>query len=117
LAKSKVKVTSALALHVVVSQATVTRIIDRLDRAGLVRQQKASSDKRVANVSLTYAGRDKLDDAPELLQTEFLRKFRKREDWEQQMLRSTLMRIATMMDADDLAAALILLPGEIDSEA
>lgn len=109
--------TSTLARHVVVSQATVTRIIDRLERAGLVQRQKASTDKRVVNVCLTDAGRGKLDDAPELLQTEFLRKFRKLEDWEQHMLRSALMRIAKMMDADDLDAAPILLPGEIDGEA
>ena len=42
--------TSTLARHIVVSQATVTRIIDRLERDGLVKREKSSKDKRVVNV-------------------------------------------------------------------
>lgn len=105
--------TSALARHIVVSQATVTRIIDRLERAGLVKREKSSQDKRVVNVRLTDEGRSKLDDAPEPLQAEFLREFRKLADWEQQMLKSSLLRIAAMMDAEDLDAAPILQTGAI----
>ena len=46
----------------------------------------------------------KLESAPEPLQAEFLREFRKLEDWEQQMLKSSLLRIAKMMDAQDIDA-------------
>ena len=105
--------TSALARHIVVSQATVTRIIDRLERAGLVSREKSSKDKRVVNVRLTDEGRSKLEIAPEPLQAEFLRKYRKLADWEQQMLKSSLLRIAAMMDAEDLDAAPILQTGAI----
>ena len=105
--------TSTLARHIVVSHATVTRIIDRLERAGLVERQKSTEDKRVTNVSLTEAGRSKLETAPEPLQAEFLREFRKLEDWEQQMLKSSLLRIAKMMDAEKLDVAPILQAGAI----
>ncbi len=105
--------TSALARHIVVSQATVTRIVDRLERAGLVHREKSSTDKRVTNVTLTDAGLTKLEAAPEPLQSEFLREFRKLQDWEQQMLRASLLRIAEMMDASDLDAAPILQAGAI----
>lgn len=105
--------TSALARHIVVSQATVTRIIDRLERAGLVKREKSSKDKRVVNVRLTDAGNAKLAVAPEPLQAEFLRKYRELEDWERQMLKSSLLRIATMMDAEHLDAAPILQTGAI----
>ena len=105
--------TSALARHIVVSQATVTRIIDRLERAGLVKREKSSQDKRVVNVRLTEDGLAKLATAPEPLQAEFLREYRKLEDWEQKMLKSSLLRIAAMMDAHDLDAAPILQTGEI----
>jgi DNA-binding MarR family transcriptional regulator len=105
---------SMLARSIVVSQATVTRIIDRLERAGLVRREKASRDKRVVNVTLTETGRQKLEAAPEPLQAEFLREFRKLEPWEQQMLKSSLLRIAKMMDAEDLDVAPILQVGAID---
>ena len=93
----------------------MTRIIDRLEHAGLVTRQKSSRDKRVVNVSLTDAGHARLAEVPELLQTEFLRKFRRLEEWEQHMLRSSIMRIAVMMDADDLEAAAILQPGALDA--
>lgn len=106
--------TNTLARHIVVSQATVTRIIDRLERDGLVRREKCSTDKRVVNVSLTELGSEKLAAAPEPLQAEFYRKFRALEDWEQQMLLSALYRVAKMMDADDLDVAPILQAGAID---
>ena len=106
--------TSTLARHIVVSQATVTRIIDRLERAGLVRREKCSTDKRVVNISLTPLGSEKLAAAPEPLQAEFYRKFLELEDWEQQMLRSSLLRVAKMMDADELDVAPILQAGAID---
>ena len=105
--------TSAVARHIAVSQATVTRIIDRLERARLVSREKSSRDKRVVNVSLTDAGRAKLGSAPTPLQASFLREYRKLEDWERHMLRSSLLRIAKMMDAEDLEAAAILQTGDI----
>lgn len=105
--------TSSLARSIAVSQATMTRIIDRLERAGLVRRDKSSTDKRVVNISLTDMGSAKLESAPEPLQAEFLREFRKLEKWEQQMLKSSLLRIAKMMDAEDIDAAPILQVGAI----
>ncbi|RZV31903.1 MAG: MarR family transcriptional regulator [Chromatiales bacterium] len=105
--------TSALARHIVVSQATVTRIIDRLERDGLVKREKSSKDKRVVNVRLTDAGNAKLEVAPEPLQAEFLRRYRELESWEQQMLKSSLLRVASMMDAEHLDAAPILQTGAI----
>lgn len=105
--------TSLLARHIAVSQATMTRIVDRLERAGLVKREKSTADKRVIHVGLTKLGRTKLDSAPEPLQAEFLREFRKLEGWEQQMLKSSLMRIAKMMDAENIDAAPILQTGSI----
>lgn len=105
--------TSTLARHIVVSQATVTRIIDRLERDGLVKREKSSKDKRVVNVRLTDAGHAKLEVAPEPLQAEFLRRYRELESWEQQMLKSSLLRVASMMDAEHLDAAPILQTGAI----
>lgn len=105
--------TSTLARQISVSQATMTRIIDRLERAGLVVRTKSETDKRVVNISLTDLGSAKLESSPEPLQAEFLKEFRKLEDWEQQMLKSSLARIAKMMDAQDIDAAPILQSGAI----
>ena len=97
----------------VVTPGTLEESFDRLERAGLVSREKSSKDKRVVNVRLTDEGRSKLEIAPEPLQAEFLRKYRKLADWEQQMLKSSLLRIAAMMDAEDLDAAPILQTGAI----
>lgn len=104
--------TSAVARRILVSHATVTRIIDRLESAGLVRRTKSARDKRVVAVSLTDEGEARLAAAPEPLQAEFLRRFRQLADWEQQMLKSALLRVAQMMDAENLDAAPILQTGE-----
>lgn len=106
--------TSAIARHVVVSQATATRIIDRLVRDGLVLREKCSVDKRVVNVTLTDLGRERLAVAPPPLQAEFRQRFIELESWEQSMLKSSLLRIAKMMDAEKIDAAPILQPGAID---
>lgn len=39
----------------------VTRLLDRLERAELVARRRATHDRRVVEVSLTEAGRDRLD--------------------------------------------------------
>lgn len=108
---------SDVARHVHLSQATVTTILDRLAKAGLVTRQRSDSDRRIVEISLTKAGRDQLKAAPELLQEEFLSSFRQLDDWEQTQLVSSVQRIASMMDAEALDAAPILEVGEIADPA
>lgn len=104
---------SALARDVALSQATVTSILDRLDKAGYTRRDRSQKDKRIVYACLTDAGKLKLEEAPELLQSGFLREFRKLQEWERTQLVSSLQRIATMMDAEDLDASPILEVGEL----
>lgn len=107
---------SALAKQVALSQATVTTILDRLCRAGLVERRRSDADRRVVHIVLTETGRTKVESAPELFQAEFLRKFRQLELWERHMLTASLERIAVMMDAESLDASPILEVGEIDAD-
>ena len=104
---------SAVAKEVSLSQATVTSILDRLEKTDLVRRERLSEDKRVIFACLTTGGMERLEEAPELLQSGFLREYRKIEDWERTMIVSAFQRVATMMDADDLDACPILDVGEI----
>lgn len=106
---------SELARAVILSQATITNILDRLEKNGLVRRQPSSTDRRSVEIWLTDAGCGKLAAAPPLFQTGFLAKFEKLEDWEKSMLASALQRIAVMMDAGTLDASPILTAGEIVS--
>ena len=105
---------SAIAKSILLSQATVTNLIDRLEKNGLVQRKRLGTDKRTINVVLTELGETKDEEAPELLQSGFLREYRKLESWEQHLLVSAVGRVASMMDAEDIDASPILAIGDID---
>ncbi|MFN3237577.1 MAG: MarR family winged helix-turn-helix transcriptional regulator [Pseudomonadales bacterium] len=114
--KLPVATPKAIAQEIVLSQATVTSLIDRLEKGGLVKREKLDSDKRSVRINLTAEGEGKLSGAPDILQTQFLEKYRTLEPWEQQMLIAALSRIASMMNAEDLDASPILTSGDIKVE-
>lgn len=113
LAKEGRMAPSAIARQVALSQATITSIMDRLDKAGLITRDKSHRDKRIVWATITDEGMARLKAAPELLQSGFLREFRKIEEWERRMLVSSLQRVASMMDAEDLDASPILDVGDL----
>lgn len=108
---------TTIARHVHLSQATITNIVDRLEKAGLVTRRRDDRDRRVVIVSLTDAGKARLEEAPEPLQAEFVRQLEKLEDWERKMLIAAMQRIAAMMDVNLLDSWPILEAGEIADEA
>ncbi|WP_086480301.1 MarR family winged helix-turn-helix transcriptional regulator [Oceanospirillum sanctuarii] len=87
------------------SQATVTTILDRLEVKGLVVRQRSTIDKRKVHVLLTEKGNELLSESPTALQEEFISKFQSLESWEQNLLLSSVQRIAQMMNAEKLDAA------------
>jgi DNA-binding MarR family transcriptional regulator len=104
---------SEIARAVSLSQATVTSVLDRLARKNLIRRERNSTDRRKVTVTLTKAGTDKVNDAPGLLQEDFVERFEQLEPWEQKMLIAALERIASLMDAQQVDASPILQVGEI----
>jgi DNA-binding MarR family transcriptional regulator len=88
-----------LTREMLLSQATVTGILDRLARRGLIRRRRSEQDRRRVEVWLTDAGRQMLADAPPLLQEEFIRDFGRLEDWQQSQILSALQRVVSMMEA------------------
>ena len=104
---------SNIAEEVELSQATVTNLVDRMERNELVLRQKSTVDKRVVEVLLTDKGRQMVELAPEPLQTGFLREYRKLERWEQHQLIASVQKIAVLMDAEDIDASPILTTGEV----
>jgi DNA-binding MarR family transcriptional regulator len=97
-----------IAREVSLSQATVTSIIDRLERKRLLTRERNTEDKRKVMVSLTAAGNTALEKAPALMQESFIQRFDKLEEWEQSLLLSSLQRLGEMMNASDLDAAPLL---------
>ena len=105
--------TSALARAVHLSQPTVSGILNRLERSGLVRRERSTGDRRSVVVRLSEAGERVLDEAPSLLQERFREKLGRLEDWEHHWMLAALERIASMMDAEAIDAAPMLETGQI----
>ncbi len=95
------------------SQATVTGIVDRLQRRGLVARGRGDTDRRRVVVSLTPAAREILAAAPPLLQESFIDAFSRLQDWEQTQILSALQRVVAMMEARHLEATPMLTTGPI----
>ncbi len=107
---------SAIAREVVLSQATVTSLLDRLARNELIHRTRSQVDKRQVTVTLTEKGMARTEDAPELLQAGFLKEYRKLPDWQRNMLVASLQQIAYMMDAEELDASPVLDVGDLRSQ-
>jgi DNA-binding MarR family transcriptional regulator len=91
-----------VAKKVSLSQATVTNIIDRLETRGMVIRERSSQDKRRVMVRVTDKTKELLKNNPSVLQEEFVHKFKQLEGWEQNLILSSIQRIARMMNAEDI---------------
>lgn len=98
----------SLANNVSLSQATVTSILDRLETRGYILRTRSTEDKRRVLVTLTEQGHSALAVAPDLIQQEFIERFKQLEEWEQTMIVSSLQRVASMMNAEEIDAAPVL---------
>ncbi|WP_028771503.1 MarR family winged helix-turn-helix transcriptional regulator [Shewanella waksmanii] len=99
---------SQIAKNINLSAATVTNILDRLESRALIQRIRSDQDKRRVSLFLTEQGHASLIDAPQPLQEHFIQKFQVLPEWEQTLLLSSMQRIATMMDANELDAAPVL---------
>jgi len=115
----------SIARDVRISAATATGIVSRLEKRGILRRERGETDRRTVVVRLSRDGRNVLASAPSLLQDRFRRELARIEPWERSMILSVLQRIATMMDAEHLDAAPMLVAealsqdrsGPVDSTA
>ena len=106
-----------LANQISLSQATVTTILDRLEKRELVYRERSKEDKRKVHAYLTDKGVDVLKEAPIPLQEQFARQFDDLQEWEQTMIISSLQRVAQMMDAQHIDASPVLDIGTLDRQS
>ena len=107
---------TGLAKSISLSQATVTDIINRLVKNGYLIKRKSEKDKRQVRISLSEKGASVLDQAPPPLQETFIERFSNLDDWEQLMILSAFERVVSLMSAEKIDAAPILVSGPIDEE-
>ncbi len=103
-----------LANKISLSQATVTSILDRLEKRGLVYRERSKEDKRKMHAYLTEQATDVLKEAPIPLQAHFTQQFGDLQEWEQTMIISAIQRVAQMMDAQHIDASPVLDIGTLD---
>lgn len=96
------------------SQATVTALVDRLQRAGLVTRRRDTEDRRRIWIELTEDGRRRIAESPDLLQDRFQSSFDALQDWEQALVVTALERVSAMLDAGAIDASPVLDAGDID---
>jgi len=99
----------AAPIHVIsrdvwLSQATVTTIIDRLETNGFLQRKRSADDRRVVHVVVSPAGEQKLELMPKLVQSDFVDQFATLDQWEQQMLMSSLDRVAQILNREQFSA-------------
>ncbi|BCD96998.1 hypothetical protein MARGE09_P1198 [Marinagarivorans cellulosilyticus] len=105
-----------LASEMSLSQATVTTILDRLEKRNFVFRERSKEDKRKVHAFLTDEGQEMLVKAPIPLQDQFARQFADLQDWEKTMIIASLQRVAHMMDAQHIDASPVLDVGLLDRQ-
>lgn len=103
-----------LAKEMNLAQATVTSILDRLERKALVRRERSNTDKRKVLACPTEEGLELLKSAPATLQDTFIRQFDDMPDWEQSMIVAALEHVSHILGAHHLDAAPMLDIGALD---
>ena len=93
-----------LAKAISLGQATVTGILDRLEKRGLIVRRKSDNDKRKVLAAPTEECIKLIATMPSPLQQTFVSQFEKLHDWEKSMILAVLQRIVAMMDAKSIEA-------------
>lgn len=108
---------SELAHAVDLSQATVTGIVDRLVRRGLVTRDRDLVDRRRVVVEITEPGGQLLQSLPSPLQERFVSRLAELPAENQEVIRTVLEQVVRMMGAEALDAAPVLTSGPPSADA
>lgn len=94
-----------LARSISLSQATVTDILNRLEKRELVERSRDSLDRRRVTICTTDQCREILSQAPPPLQETFMERYSGLSEWEQLMILSAFKRVVDLMAAGKIEAA------------
>lgn len=96
---------SSLAKAAYLGAPTVSGILHRLEKQGFIVRSRSEVDRRQVNARVTESGRLLLSSKPSLLKDVFRERLARLEDWEQQMILTSLRRIVGMMESPPLPPA------------
>lgn len=115
IAEQKDGITSQRALreYLNLNSSTVTGIVQRLEKKGLIEKLPRSEDRRVQNLKLTKTGNELLRHSPELLQDLLERRMQHSSPETQEQIRNGLQALVNLLGLDDLEAGSILTTEEI----
>lgn len=105
-----------LAQNINLSHATVTDILNRLEKRGLISRTRSLLDKRRILITPTEQGVALVEKSPPLLQEQFSGQLAKLQEWELTQILSVLQRIALMMDAKQVDASPLLATGSLTAD-
>ena len=94
--------------------ATITTVLNKLVSRDLITRKKGDLDKRMQFVKITDKGRETIELAPDMLQSQFEKNFQNLHDWEQSMIVACLQRVSFFLEAETIDAAPILDYGELN---
>lgn len=97
-----------LADEVNLSLATVTTILDRLEKRGFVERYRSKTDRRVVHTKLTKDGAKASKNAPALLHEQFIQAYEELSSKEQDRIRRSLTDVADMLGSHRVDEAPIL---------
>jgi len=113
--RNKEVTASMVSREVQLSPATVTGILDRMERDGLVRRERSSKDRRKVYLSITPAGQERLTYLPTTLQDRFLDRVLAMSLEKRHNLVDSLHLLEELMEASSLEASPILIPGDVEA--
>lgn len=103
----------ALSQAVHLSQATVTGILQRLERRSLACREPSPDDRRSVLIAISPQGRSLLHAAPSLLQDRFRDALSTLDEYERLQILATLQQVARLMGAEGLPTSPYLTRDEI----
>lgn len=94
-----------------IGPATVTGILDRLERSELIRRERRSRDRRKISLVLTAKGKERL--ATRSLQDRLVSRVMALDEASRQNMLNGLERVVEMIDASSIEAAPVLASGDL----
>jgi DNA-binding MarR family transcriptional regulator len=92
-----------LARSISLSQATVTDILNRLEKRNLIERIRDSIDRRRVQIRITEQCQKILSQVPPPLQETFIERYAKLSEWEQLMILTSFKRVVDLVSANKIS--------------